>query len=71
MAGFIILIALMLGGAAFLFWQAAAEISVGTGWAADICSTSKLFCQHPEYLAYASGVLLVIAVGFKIASVAR
>jgi hypothetical protein len=40
------------------------------GWANDVCSTSKLFCQHPEYLAYAGGVLLVIAVGFKLGSIA-
>jgi hypothetical protein len=26
---------------------------------------------HPEYLAYAGGVLLVIAVGFKLGSIAR
>jgi hypothetical protein len=71
MAGFFILVALLLGGAAFLFWQAAAQISVGAGWAGDVCSTSKLFCQHPEYLAYAGGVLLVIALGFKLGSIAR
>jgi hypothetical protein len=71
MTGFVILIALLLGGAAFLFWQAAAEISVGTGWAADVCATSKLFCQHPEYLAYAGGVLLVLALGLKLGIVAR
>ena len=71
MAGFFILIALLLGGAALLFKQAADEISVGAGWASDVCSTSKLFCQHPEYLAYAAGVVLVIAVGVKLGSLAR
>jgi len=30
-----------------------------------------LFCQHPEYLAYAGGILLVLAVGFKIGSVGK
>jgi hypothetical protein len=71
MAGFFILLAMLLGGAAFLFQQAAAEISVGTGWAGDVCSASKLFCQHPEYLAYAGGILLVLALGFKLGSIAR
>jgi hypothetical protein len=71
MAGFFFLFALLLGGAALLFKQAAAEISVGTNWAGDVCSTSKLFCQHPEYLAYAGGVLLIVAIGFKLGSLAR
>jgi len=40
-------------------------------WASDVCSTSHLFCQHPEYLAYAGGMLLIIAVGAKIGSIAN
>jgi hypothetical protein len=71
MAGFFFLIALLLGGAAFLFKQAAGEISYGTSWAGDVCSTSKLFCHNPEYLAYAGGVLLVVAIGCKLGSIAR
>ena len=71
MAGIAFLLALLLGAAAFLFKQAAAEISVGTPWASDVCSTSHLFCQHPEYLAYAGGVLLIIAIGAKIGSIAN
>ena len=71
MAAFFFLIALLLGGAAFLFNQAAAEISFGTAWASDVCSTSKLFCHNPEYLAYAGGALLVIAIGCKLGSIAR
>ena len=48
MAGLSFLIALLLGGAAFLFKQAADEISVGTQWAGDVCSTVPMFCHHPE-----------------------
>jgi hypothetical protein len=70
MAGIAFLIALLLGGAAFLFHQAAGEISVGTQWASDVCSTSQMFCHHPEYLAYAAGVMLVIAIGAKLGSIA-
>ena len=61
----------MLGGAAFLFKQAAAEISVGTSWAVGVCSTSHLLCHHPEYLAYAGGVLLIVAIGAKLGSLAN
>jgi hypothetical protein len=70
MAGISFLIALLLGGAAFLFQQAAGEISVGTQWASDVCSTSQMLCHHPEYLAYAAGVMLVIAIGAKLGSIA-
>ena len=70
MAGICFLIALLLGGAAFLFKQAACEISIGTQWASDVCSTSSMFCYHPEYLAYAGGVMLVVAIGAKLGSIA-
>ena len=68
MAGISFLIALLLGGAAFLFQQAAGQISIGTPWASDVCSMSQTFCHHPEYLAYAGGVMLVIAIGAKLGS---
>ena len=68
MAGFSFLLALLLGGAAFVFKQATGEISVGTPWASQVCSASQMFCHHPEYLAYAGGVMLILAIGFKFAS---
>ena len=71
MAGIAFLIALLLGGAAILFYQAAGAISVGTQWASDVCSTSPMFCHHPEYLAYAGGVMLVVAIGAKLGSMAN
>jgi hypothetical protein len=71
MAAISFLIALLLGGAAFLFKQAADQISVGTSWAGDVCSTSQLFCHHPQYLAYAGGVMLIIAIGTKLGSLAN
>jgi hypothetical protein len=71
MAGLFFLLALLLGGAAFVFKQAAAEIPLGTSWAVEVCSTSKLFCHDPQYLAYAGGALLVVAIGFKLGSLAN
>jgi hypothetical protein len=71
MAGITFLMAVLLGGAAFLFKQAATEISVGTSWAGQVCSASKLFCHHPEYLAYAGGVMLIVAIGAKLGSLAN
>ena len=46
-------LALGLGFSVLLFWEANQQISIGVGWAVDVCSTSRLFCHHPEYLAYA------------------
>jgi hypothetical protein len=71
MAAICCLIALLLGGAAFLFQQAAAQVSVGTSWASDVCSTSAMFCHHPEYLAYAGGLMLIVAIGAKLGSLAN
>jgi hypothetical protein len=71
MAGILFLLGLLLGGAALVFKQAADQISVGTSWAVDVCSTSHLFCNHPEYLAYAGGVMLVVAIGAKLGSLAN
>jgi len=68
MAPIAFLLAVLLGGAAFVFREAAAEISLGTGWAGSLCSASPMLCHHPEYLAYAAGVLLIVAIGAKIGS---
>jgi hypothetical protein len=31
----------------------------------------KIVLQHPEYLAYAGGIVLILAVGLKLGSIAR
>jgi hypothetical protein len=69
-AGIFFISAVLLGGAAPLFRNAAGEISVGTGWASDVCSTSQMFCHHPKYPAYAAGAVPVIAIGIKLSSAA-
>ena len=71
MTGILLLLAVLLGGAAVVFWEAAEQISIGTGWASDVCSSSEMFCHHPEYLAYAAGAVLVIAIGVKLGSAAH
>jgi hypothetical protein len=71
MAGILFLLEALLGGAAFLFWKAAPLISTGAPWASSLRSTSPMFCHHPEYFAYAGGMLLVLAIGIKLGSLAR
>ena len=70
MVGVLFLLALLLGGAAFAFYLAADQMSYGTAWASDVCSLSKMFCHNPEYVAYAAGGVLIIAIGAKIGSLA-
>ena len=48
MAGFFIIFAFVLGGAALLFKQAADQIAVGAGWANDVCSTSNCSASTPN-----------------------
>jgi hypothetical protein len=65
------LIALALGSAAAVYYNAHGQLYYGTQWAVDVCSTSKLFCGHSEYLAYAAGVSLVLAIGFGLGKAMR
>jgi hypothetical protein len=44
---------------------------MGTDWAGQVCSTSQMFCHDPQYLAYAGGALLIVAIGFKLGSLAN
>jgi hypothetical protein len=32
----------------------------GTGWAMQVCSQAELFCDHPHWLALATGALCLI-----------
>lgn len=71
MAEISFLLSVLLGATAFLFKEAAAQVYVGTIWAGEVCSTSQIFCHHPEYLAYGGELLLVIAISAKVVSLAR
>jgi hypothetical protein len=63
LAGILFFLAMILGGAALLYKLAAENISVGAQWAHNVCWTSHLLCQHPQYLAYVGGTLLAVAAG--------
>jgi hypothetical protein len=68
MPAFCFFLALGLGFSALLFWEANQQISIGTSWAVNVCSTSRMFCHYTEYLGYAGGVMLILAIGFKLGS---
>ena len=67
MAAISFLLSVLLGTTAFLFREAA-QAYLSASWAGEV--TAQVFCHHPEYLAYGGEVLLVIAIGTKIFSLA-
>ena len=71
MAVITFLLAILLNGIAFLFLAAASHASTGTRWAGEVCSTSQMFCHHPEYLAYAGFATMTLAIGTKLSNLAR
>ena len=62
-----IVLAVLSGSAAVVFYDASKEIRVGTPWAADVCSASQLFCNHPEWLAYGAGGMIALFLAWKLA----
>jgi hypothetical protein len=71
MSALFTLAALALGAGSVLFYNAHGQLYYGKQWAVDVCSTSQLFCGHSEYLAYAAGVSLVLAIGFGLGKAMR
>jgi hypothetical protein len=65
-----LLLAILLGSAAFLFYDASREIGI-TPWAGDVCSASQLFCDHPEWLAYGTGGMIALFLVLKLANVGQ
>jgi len=62
MSGILWFAAVVMAAAAFVFREAAGQIATGADWAHKACGTAKIFCQHPEYLGYGAGTVLVLAV---------
>ena len=71
MAVITFLLAILLDVTAFLFMAAKSHASTGTPWAGEVCSTSQMFCHHPEYIAYAGFALMTVAIGTKLGNLSR
>jgi hypothetical protein len=62
MRAFLILLALVSGGSAYVSYTAAQRLYDGTPWAHSVCSVATgVFCKHPEWLAYGAGGFLLLA----------
>ncbi|MGC2081833.1 MAG: hypothetical protein WA702_00540 [Bradyrhizobium sp.] len=68
MGKLIVLLAIILGCAGAVFYDAHDAASKGVNWAVLTCSKSKAFCQHPAYLFYGCGGMLIVALGYLLGS---
>ena len=52
MKNFILFVAIVCGGASFLFFTAAKEASDGPNWASQVCKAANSLCHSPQLLAF-------------------
>jgi hypothetical protein len=62
-----LLLSALLGAAALLFHEASSQLYYGASWAVRVCSTSQMFCKHPEWLVYGAGGMIVLLLMWKVA----
>jgi hypothetical protein len=60
MRNFILFLAILCGGASFLFFNAAKAAPDGPNWASRVCSSARMFCHDPLQLAYVAAGLVVL-----------
>jgi hypothetical protein len=60
MRNFILFVAIVCGGASFLFFTAAKEASGGPDWASQVCKAASSLCHSPQLLAFAAAGLAAL-----------
>jgi hypothetical protein len=60
MRNFILFVAIVCGGASFLFFTAAKEVSDGPNWASQVCTAASALCHSPQLLAFAAAALAAL-----------
>ena len=48
-----------------VFYVAHDQYGHGAAWAMDVCWSMPKFCEMPHYIAIATGVTLVVYLGFR------
>jgi len=71
MAGFILLLAVLLAAASVTFYSAAHLAVDGPNWASNMCSTAKLLCHSPKQMAYAAAALAALWLLMRFLSAVR
>jgi hypothetical protein len=60
MKNFILFVAMVCGGASFLFYTAAREAPDGSSWAIQVCRAANSLCQSPQLLAFTAAALIAL-----------
>jgi hypothetical protein len=57
MKNFILFLAIVCGGASFLFFTAAKQAADGPNWASQMCKAASSLCHSPQLLAFTAAGL--------------
>jgi hypothetical protein len=60
MKNFILFLAIVCGGASYLFFLAAKEASDGPNWASRMCKAASSLCHSPQLLAFIAAGLVAL-----------
>jgi len=71
MASFILFLAVMCAGAAFMLSYAGYIVAYGVPWISDVCWSVPVLCNNPELAMYAAAGLTGIWAVVKTASIMR
>ena len=71
MSSIALLLAIILGSAAAIFYAARDTLGQGSPWAADVCSLAPPLCAHAEWVGIAAAVSAALYIVLKVASAAR
>jgi hypothetical protein len=71
MANFILLLAILLGGASFLSSTPYFPGIIGMNWASDVCAAASFVCQNPQQTNYIAVGLVSLWILLKFVSALR
>lgn len=71
MANFLLLLAVVCGGASFAFYTANSAAGDVPNGASTVCFAAPMLCHYPLYMAYAGAGLAVLAFLIKFVSAVR
>ena len=60
MKNFILFVAIVCGGASFLFYTAAKQAPDGSDWAIQVCRAANSLCHSPQLLAFTAASLIAL-----------
>ena len=67
----VLFLAIVLGGAAIVFFAAGDLNGHGSSWATEVCTTGRFFCDHPAWVEMSAAATAGLFVVMKLVSVLR